>query len=40
MYSRLGEIDTAPRRCAPGCGIAVNSGNASSARFTLADEPR
>ena len=40
MYSTLGEIEIAPRRCGPGPGSAVKSGSASSARFTLPDEPR
>src|SRR5688572_9874059 len=40
MYSTLGEIDTAPRRCGPGPGRLVKSGRASSARLTLPDDPR
>ena len=40
MYSTLGEIEIAPRRCAPGPGRQLKSGSASSARFTLPDEPR
>src|SRR2546423_6843161 len=40
MYSTLGDTDSAPRRCGPGPGIAVKFGSASSARFTLPDDPR
>ncbi len=40
MYSTLGEIEIAPRRCAPGAGHAFEFGSASSAIFTLPDEPR
>ena len=40
MYSTLGEIEIAPRRCAPSPGRHVKSGKPSSARFTLPDEPR
>src|SRR5215470_3239914 len=40
MYSTLGEIDIAPRRCAPGPGMHLKLGRASSAMFTLPDEPR
>src|SRR3989449_1029694 len=40
MYSTLGEMEIAPRRCAPGPGKQRNSGRASSARLTLPDEPR
>src|SRR5579862_5153516 len=40
MYSTLGEIEIAPRKCAPGPGIALKFGRASSARFTLPEEPR
>src|SRR2546422_1030440 len=40
MYSTLGEMEIAPRRCAPGPGKQGNSGRASSARLTLRDEPR
>ena len=35
-----GEMETAPRRCEPAPGRQVKSGSASSARFTLPDEPR
>src|SRR6478735_2754808 len=40
MYSTLGEMEIAPRRCAPGPGRHLKSGSASSAIFTLPDEPR
>jgi hypothetical protein len=40
MYSTLGEIEIAPRRCGPGPGMAVNSGSPSRARFTLPEDPR
>src|SRR2546427_206779 len=40
MYSTLGEMEIAPRRCAPGPGKQRKSGRASSARLTLPDEPR
>ena len=40
MYSTEGEIEIAPRRCAPGPGIDLKSGSASSARLTLPEEPR
>ena len=41
MYSTLGEIEMAPRRCAPVPGQAREVGQAvESARFTLPDEPR
>src|SRR6266508_6071780 len=40
MYSTLGEIDSAPRRCGPSPGRHVKLGSASSARFTLPDDPR
>ena len=40
MYSTLGEIETAPRKCGPGPGMHLKSGSASSARFTLPDDPR
>src|SRR4029079_17597718 len=40
MYSTLGEIEMAPRRCAPGPGRHLKSGSPSSAMFTLPEEPR
>ncbi len=40
MYSTPGEFEIAPRRCAPGPGIDLKSGRASSAMLTLPDEPR
>src|ERR1700689_188022 len=40
MYSVEGEIEIAPRRRAPGPGRHLKSGRASSARFTLPDDPR
>src|SRR5580704_12032341 len=40
IYSTLGEIEIAPRRCAPGPGMALKFGSPSSARFTLPDDPR
>src|SRR5947199_9949866 len=40
IYSTLGEIEIAPRRCAPGPGMHLKFGSASSARFTLPDDPR
>src|SRR5689334_16598322 len=40
IYSTLGEIEIAPRKCAPCPGSDLNSGRPSSARFTLPDEPR
>src|SRR6266550_8973887 len=40
MYSTLGEIEIAPRKCAPGPGMQVKFGRRSSARFTLPEEPR
>src|SRR6185369_13043815 len=40
MYSTLGEIEIAPRKCAPGPGSDLKFGRPSSARFTLPDEPR
>ena len=36
----LGEIETAPRKCGPAPGSDLKFGRASSARFTLPDEPR
>src|SRR5215467_15045118 len=39
MYSTLGEMDNAPRRCAPSPGMHLNSGSASSARFTFPEDP-
>src|SRR5205809_799610 len=39
-YSRLGLIENAPRCCRPIPGMHVKLGSASSARFTLPDEPR
>src|SRR5689334_15747076 len=35
IYSTLGEIETAPRRCAPAPGRHVKLGNASRARLTF-----
>src|SRR6202451_1115598 len=40
MYSTEGEIEIAPRRCAPGPGMALKLGRASSAMFTLPEDPR
>src|SRR5580692_10239891 len=40
MYSMLGEMEIAPRRCAPGPGKHLKSGSPSRARFTLPEEPR
>ena len=40
MYSTLGEIEIAPRRCVPAPGRHRKSGSASSARFTLPEDPR
>src|SRR5262252_6080276 len=40
MYSTLGEIDKAPRKCAPSPGKHLKSGSPSSARFTFPEEPR
>ncbi len=40
MYSTLGEIESAPRKCAPSPGKHLNSGSPSSARFTFPDDPR
>src|SRR5208337_1292041 len=40
IYSTDGEIEIAPRRCAPGPGMALKLGSASSAMFTLPEEPR
>src|SRR6266852_3586506 len=40
MYSTLGEIDIAPRRCAPTPGKHLKFGSPSSARFTLPEDPR
>ena len=40
MYSTLGEIEIAPRRCAPGPGSDVKSGRPSRAKLTLPDDPR
>src|SRR3979490_346912 len=40
MYSTLGEIAVAPRRCAPTPGMHLKFGNPSSAMFTLPDDPR
>src|SRR5213594_2949038 len=40
MYSTLGEIEIAPRKCAPSPGRHLNSGRPSNARFTFPDEPR
>src|SRR5882724_506303 len=40
MYSTLGEIESAPRKCAPSPGRHLNSGRPSNARFTFPDEPR
>src|SRR5437763_1943204 len=36
----LGEIESAPRKCAPSPGKHLNSGSPSSARFTFPDDPR
>src|SRR5579863_723758 len=40
MYSTEGETEIAPRRCAPGPGMHLKFGRASSAMFTLPDDPR
>src|SRR6185437_5589305 len=40
MYSTVGEIEIAPRRCAPAPARHLKSGSASRARFTFPDEPR
>src|ERR1700675_4716268 len=40
MYSTLGEIDIAPRKCAPTPGRHLKFGNPSSAMFTLPEDPR
>src|ERR1700752_3759614 len=40
MYSTLGEIEIAPRKCAPGPGSDLKFGRPSRARFTFPDEPR
>src|SRR5882724_11801101 len=40
MYSTLGEIESAPRKCAPSPGKHLNSGSPSRARFTFPDDPR
>src|ERR1700676_3439368 len=40
IYSTEGEIEIAPRKCAPGRGMHLKSGRASRAMFTLPDEPR
>src|SRR5208282_5710187 len=40
MYSTLGEIDIAPRKCAPAPGMHLKSGKPSSAMFTLPEDPR
>src|SRR5580765_7140998 len=40
MYSTLGEMDNAPRKCAPSPGKHLNSGSPSSARFSFPDDPR
>src|SRR2546423_3625475 len=40
MYSTLGEMDIAPRRCAPGPGMHLKFGKPSRAIFTLPEEPR
>src|SRR5215472_10976074 len=40
MYSTLGEIEIAPRRCTPGPGMHLKFGSASNAMLTLPDEPR
>jgi hypothetical protein len=40
MYSTLGEIDIAPRRCAPTPGMHLKFGKPSSAMFTLPEDPR
>src|SRR5215510_991620 len=40
MYSTLGEIEIAPRRCVPGPRRHLKSGSASSDRFTFPDDPR
>src|SRR6185437_12221640 len=40
IYSTLGEIEIAPRRCAPGPGRHLKSGSASRAMFTFPDDPR
>src|SRR5262252_6991441 len=40
MYSMLGEIEIAPRRCAPEPGKHLKLGSPSNARFTFPDDPR
>src|SRR5215472_18034853 len=40
MYSIVGEIEIAPRRCVPAPGRHLKSGSASSAMLTLPDDPR
>src|SRR6476646_5141053 len=40
IYSTLGEMEIAPRRCAPGPGRHLKSGSASRAMLTLPDDPR
>src|SRR5215469_6966562 len=40
MYSTVGEIEIAPRRCVPAPGRHLKSGSASSAMLTLPDDPR
>src|SRR6267378_4718486 len=40
MYSTLGEIDMAPRRCAPTPGKHLKFGRPSSALFTFPEDPR
>src|SRR5438876_9752969 len=40
MYSTEGEMEIAPRKCAPGPGMHLKSGSADNAMFTLPEEPR
>jgi phytoene dehydrogenase-like protein len=40
LHHYMGEIEIAPRKCGPTPGSDVKSGSASSARFTLPDDPR